>query len=129
MNAERKLIWTLWGIILLLFLLWRFWPGEPTAKAVSVELELGAELTQWFYPGTVIENQPSLLKVRLPLKNPQSVRATQTVQLGYSLVSLSGVAFNGTALCPFGKGEEASIVSLPNPQQVATRAVRLYLAR
>jgi hypothetical protein len=128
MNAERKLIWTLWGIIFLFVLLWRFWPGEPTAKALSVELEIASELKAWFDSGTVIENQPSLLKVKLPLKDAVK-HPPQTVHLGYSLVSVSGVAFNGTAPCPFIEGEASSIVALPNPKQVSARTVRLYLAR
>lgn len=128
MNAERKLIWTLWGIIFLLVLLWRFWPGEPVAKAVSIDLQPAPELSNWFLPGTVLENQPSLLKVRLPLKAAKA-RNAQTVQLGYSLLSLSGVAFNGTTLCPFIEGDEVCIVSLPNPQRVSVRSIQLYLAR
>lgn len=128
MNAERKLIWTIWGVIFLLALLWRFWPGEPTAKAVSVELQPGPELSTFFLPGTVVENQPSLLKVSLPLKTTQS-RKARTVQLGYSLMSLNGVAFNGTTLCPVAEGEELCVISLPNPNHVSVRAIRLYLAR
>jgi len=130
-NAERSLFLTLWGILILGFALWSFWPSPKPLADPSPQVELGAELRSWFEGVTLTQSVPSQYSVELRLLPGYRARLSAhpvPVELSYEYWSQTNPLYRGQALTVI-RAERSSVqLELPNPEHISARRIQLHLA-
>jgi hypothetical protein len=129
---ERTLFLTLWGILILVGLLWKFYPTlhwrEPDS---TIAVELGEELHGRITTATVAASSPSQHLLSLHINDDYRRKLPEDghrVVLGYDLANEKRVLFTGAVTLDVGRGESDPPLVLPNPERVYTRRIRLYFA-
>lgn len=126
---ERLLFFSLWILLILSVLLWKFWPS-PKLSVTHPELVLRKELHERVEKAILESTGPSEFLVRLrffPAFVRQFEKGSREIHLGFRFLSSRGPLSMGNTTAKLEPPETDLLVRLSNPERVTPRAIELYL--
>ena len=131
-KQERTLFYSIWIVVLLGLLIWKFYPrADQLGREDPPTVELGRELAERFTQASVTDPSLGHYAVELKLSPAYQSRLEEKVYsfaLSYDLVGPQSVLFRGVAPCAIYARRGIASVELPNPYRISARTIRLHMA-
>ncbi len=123
-NAESILYWLIWGVIIIVVAIWRFWPSETIDIENHPQVVVEPVLTQLLSQVELHSKTASDFTLKIN-RHPASL--SQRVFIDYRLLTDSGLHYDGK-VADEGQ-EELHLLRLPNPKRLPATKVELRLSR